>query len=215
MYDEHLAATIPFDDPRTRRAASERPGGFDQERIENAVREILLAIGEDPGREGLMETPQRVARAYRELFDGLEQDPAGILARTFEHESSDLVTLQGIEFFSFCEHHLLPFFGTMSIAYKPDNGRVVGLSKLARLVDIYAKRPQMQERLTSQVADALMKHLQPAGVTVTATSEHLCMKARGIAKHQPAMTTVAHRGLMIDDDALRHEVLSVLSQPIR
>ncbi len=125
------------------------------------------------------------------------------------------MTLQGVEFFSVCEHHLLPFFGTMSIAYLPGTGRVVGLSKLARLVDVYARRPQMQERLTAQVADALMEHLDCAGVTVMATSEHLCMKARGVAKHQPEMTTVAHRGQMADDKGTRDEVLALLRQSQR
>jgi GTP cyclohydrolase I len=182
----------------------------DQPRIAAAVREILLALGEDPEREGLLDTPKRVAKAYSELFGGLRQDPSEVLARTFDQPSSDLVTLRDIEFFSFCEHHLLPFFGQASIAYLPANGRVVGLSKLARLVEVYARRPQMQERITAQVADAMMEHLDPVGVTVMVHSEHLCMKARGVAKHEPVMTTVAHRGAFATDGDLRREVLDVL-----
>ena len=188
------------------------PPAIDRPRIEAAVREILLALGEDPEREGLVDTPRRVAKAYAELFGGLQQRPEEVLARTFEQPSSDLVTLRDIEFFSFCEHHLLPFFGKASIAYLPADGRVVGLSKLARLVEVFARRPQMQERVTRQGADAVMQPLEPAGVTVMVHSEHLCMKARGVAKHEPVMTTVAHRGAFADDPALRREVLDVLNR---
>ncbi len=155
---------------------------IDHPRIERAVREILFAIGEDPDREGLLETPARVARAWEEIVGGLRQDAGDHLARTFAHEGGDLVVLRDIEFWSLCEHHLLPFSGRAHVAYRPGNGRVVGLSKLARTVDVYARRPQLQERLTAQVADALMEHLDPEGVSVIVEAEHLCMRMRGAAK---------------------------------
>lgn len=186
--------------------------GIDQPRVERAVRELLFAIGEDPDREGLLDTPNRVARAYSELFAGLEQDPAEILGRTFDQPSGDLVSLRNIQFFSFCEHHLLPFYGRASIAYLPSGGKVVGLSKLARLVEVYARRPQLQERLTSQIADALMEHLDAEGASVMVHAEHLCMKARGVAKDGAEMTTTAHRGRMADERELRTEVLGLLDR---
>ena len=186
------------------------PSTFDRARLERAVREMLLAIGEDPNRDGLVETPARVARAWQELFAGLLEDPGVHLARTFEQESEDLVTLSDIEFTSFCEHHLLPVFGRAHIAYLPSQRRVVGLSKLARTVEVFARRPQLQERLTAQIADALMEHLEPEGALVVVEAEHMCMKMRGVRKQQPRMKTLAARGRMRDDARLRQETLLLL-----
>jgi len=174
------------------------------------VRELLLAIGENPDREGLLETPARVARAYRELFAGMREDAAVHLARTFEQESGDLVTLSDIEFASFCEHHLLPVFGRAHVAYLPADRRVVGLSKLARTVEVFARRPQLQERMNAQIADALMEHLAPRGALVVVEAEHMCMKMRGVRKENPVMRTVAARGVFASDAALRLETLALL-----
>ncbi|MEO7974917.1 MAG: GTP cyclohydrolase I FolE [Thermoanaerobaculia bacterium] len=174
------------------------------------MREMLFAIGEDPSREGLVETPARVARAWQELFAGLNEDPGVHLARTFEQESEDLVTLSDIEFTSFCEHHLLPVFGRAHIAYLPSQRRVVGLSKLARTVEVFARRPQLQERMTAQIADALMEHLAPEGALVVIEAEHMCMKMRGVRKQQSVMKTLAARGRMRDDARLRQETLLLL-----
>jgi GTP cyclohydrolase I len=182
----------------------------DRPRLERAVREMLLAIGEDPTREGLVDTPARVARAWQELFSGLGEQAGVHLARTFVQESEDLVTLSDIEFTSFCEHHLLPVFGRAHIAYLPSRRRVVGLSKLARTVEVFARRPQLQERMTAQIADALMEHLEPEGALVVIEAEHMCMKMRGVRKQQPVMKTLAARGRMRDDDGLRQETLLLL-----
>ena len=152
---------------------------IDEPRIREAVREILLAIGEDPDRDGLKETPARVARAYGELFSGLRQDPAEILATTFDIDHEELVLVRDIGLTSCCEHHLLPFTGVAHVGYIPRQGKVTGLSKLARLVDVYARRPQVQERLTSQVADALVDHLGARGVIVVVEAEHMCMTMHG------------------------------------
>jgi GTP cyclohydrolase I len=186
--------------------------GVDRERIARAVREILIAVGEDPDREGLIETPARVARAYAETFAGLREDAATHLARTFEHEASgdDVVMLRNIEFSSMCEHHLAPFLGRAHIAYLPSGGRVTGLSKLARTVDVFARRPQLQERLTAQIADALVEHLQPRGVAVLIEGEHLCMRVRGARKADAKMVTTAMRGAYSDDRELRREVFGLL-----
>jgi transforming growth factor-beta-induced protein len=186
--------------------------GIDTARIEHAVREILLAIGEDPDRDGLTETPKRVARAYREIFAGLEQDPAAYLERVFDQESRGVVVVRRINFFSVCEHHLLPFYGQAHIAYLPSNGRVVGLSKLARTVEVYARRPQVQERLTGQIADAIMSHLNPAGVCVLLEASHLCMAMRGVKKDESTTTTFAARGIFETDAAARAEVLTLISR---
>lgn len=183
---------------------------FDRERAERAVRELLCAIGENPDREGLLETPARVARAYRELFSGMHENAASHLARTFEQESGDLVTLSDIEFSSFCEHHLLPVFGRAHVAYLPADRRVVGLSKLARTVEVFARRPQLQERMNAQIADALMEHLVPRGALVVVEAEHMCMKMRGVRKENPVMRTVAARGLFATDSGLRLEALALL-----
>ena len=169
------------------------PAPIDTDRIEAAVREILLAIGEDPEREGLVRTPARVAGAYAELFAGLREDPRRHLAVTFDEQHRELVVLRDIPFASVCEHHLLPFTGHVHIGYVP-RGRVVGLSKLARLVEGYARRPQVQERLTSEIADVLMKELQPDGCGVVIEATHTCMTIRGIQKPGTTMITSAIRG---------------------
>ncbi len=184
----------------------------DLPRIERAVREILIAVGEDPDRDGLVETPARVARAYREIFAGLRETPDQHLGRVFEHRSSgdDLVMVRDIEFHSLCEHHLLPFHGTAQVAYLPDKGRVVGLSKIARTVDVFARRPQLQERLTADIADAIASHLGARGVAVIVRAEHMCMKMRGVGKHRPDMLTTAFRGLLERNASLRAEALSLL-----
>ena len=184
----------------------------DHDRIARAVREVLIAVGEDPDREGLIDTPSRVARAYAETFAGLREDAGVHLARTFEYEASgdDVVMLRNIEFASMCEHHLAPFLGRAHVAYLPSGGRVTGLSKLARTVDVFARRPQLQERLTSQIADALVEHLQPRGVAVLIEGEHLCMRVRGARKADAQMVTTAMRGVYTEDRELRREVLALL-----
>ena len=185
----------------TTAAGSAARAAIDQPRIERAVREILFAIGEDPSRDGIRDTPRRVAKAYAEVFGGLHQDASQHLARVFEQRGDELITVTGIGFFSMCEHHLLPFFGKAHVAYLPQGGRVVGLSKLARTVEVFARRPQLQERLTEQVADALMEHLDPAGCIVMVEAEHLCMKMRGVRTAESMMTTFVRRGVYRDDAA--------------
>jgi GTP cyclohydrolase I len=184
---------------------------FDQQKIENAIREIIIAIGEDPDRDGLQDTPARVARAYKEMFSGLYQRPEEVLATTFDLNHNELVIVKNIDIFSVCEHHLLPFVGKASVGYIPNNnGQITGLSKLARLIDVYAKRPQVQERLTSQVADALMRILKPQGVIVVIECEHFCMSMRGVTKPGSKTTTSVVRG-NLQDPALRHEALTLIS----
>ena len=185
---------------------------FDLPRIERAVREMLFAVGEDPDRDGLVETPRRVARAYAELLGGLREDPAQHLGRVFEHrtENDDLVLVRDIEFSSLCEHHLLPFNGTAQVAYLPAKGRVVGLSKIARTVDVFARRPQLQERLTADIADAISEHLEARAVAVVVCAEHLCLRMRGAAKRGADMVTTAFRGEFARNQALRAEVLGLL-----
>lgn len=194
-----------------------RPDGFshtpnfDQARAEAAVRELLLAAGEDPERDGLRDTPARVARAYRELFAGLYTDPDEVLSKTFDEAHEELVLVRDIPVYSQCEHHLLPFHGYAHIGYIPNSqGRVTGLSKLARLVDLYAKRPQVQERLTSQVADALARRLEPRGVIVVVDAEHLCMGMRGVRKAGSTTTTSAVRGIFRSSASSRSEALSLI-----
>ncbi|MDO5732052.1 GTP cyclohydrolase I FolE [Corynebacterium sphenisci] len=185
---------------------------FDQERAEAAVRELLLAVGEDPDREGLVETPARVARAYREVFAGLHVDPREVLDKTFDEDHQELVLVKDIPIYSTCEHHLVPFFGQAHIGYIPGaRGRVTGLSKLARLVDLYAKRPQVQERLTSQVADALVERLEPTSAIVVIECEHLCMAMRGIRKPGSRTVTSAVRGGFKSDARSRAEALSLIT----
>ena len=190
---------------------SETTGNFDQERAEAAVRELLYAVGEDPDREGLRDTPARVARAYKEVFAGLREEPTDVLERTFSEDHQELVLVRDIPIYSTCEHHLVPFFGNVHIGYIPGrNGDVTGLSKLARLADLYAKRPQVQERLTSQIADALMEKLQAQSVIVVIECEHLCMAMRGIRKPGAVTTTSAVRGGFQHNAASRAEVLSLI-----
>ena len=182
----------------------------DQARAEAAVRELLIAIGEDPDREGLVETPARVARAYGEFFAGLALDPAQVLSKTFEIEHEEMILVRDIEVYSMCEHHLVPFHGVAHVGYIPaKDGRVTGLSKLARLVEMYARRPQVQERLTTQVADALVTHLGAQGVIVVVECEHLCMSMRGIRKPGSRTITSAVRG-QLRDPATRAEAMSLL-----
>ena len=183
----------------------------DLPRIEAAVREILLAVGENPDREGLVETPARVARAYAEIFAGLRQNPEDVLVKTFDVDHEELILVRDIEVHSFCEHHLLPFIGVAHVAYIPArNGRVTGLSKIARLVDAYARRPQVQERLTTQVADAMMECLDARGVMVVVECEHMCMTLRGIRKSGARTITSAVRGIM-KDPATRAEAMGLIT----
>jgi GTP cyclohydrolase IA len=181
-------------------------------RIEKAVREILIAVGEDPDRDGLVRTPARVARAYAELFAGLRVDPRDVLRTTFEADHEELVLVRDIKVFSLCEHHLLPFKGVAHIGYIPaEDGRITGLSKLARLVEVYARRPQVQERLTSQIADQLADQLNARGVIVVIECEHLCMEMRGIRKAGARTLTSAVRGILKTDPKTRLEALSLIN----
>ena len=197
-------ATAPAPD------TNDSPAPVDQERLARAVRELLLAIGEDPEREGLLETPERVARAFAEMCSGLREDPAVHLGRVFQEGVEDVVVVRDIELHSLCEHHLLPFTGRAHIAYLPAGGRVVGLSKLARTVDVFARRPQVQERLTAQIADAISRHLAPRAVAVQVESEHFCMRMRGAKKSGASMITVAWRGEWKHDATARAEIAELL-----
>ena len=184
---------------------------FDQARAEAAVRELLIAVGEDPDREGLLDTPARVARSYREIFAGLYTDPDDVLTTMFDEQHDELVLVKDIPMYSTCEHHLVSFHGVAHVGYIPGvDGRVTGLSKLARVVDLYAKRPQVQERLTAQIADALMRKLSPRGAIVVIEAEHLCMAMRGIRKPGAATTTSAVRGQFKTDKASRAEALDLI-----
>lgn len=186
------------------------PAPIDLERAERAVREILLAIGEDPDREGLKETPGRVARSYVEIFAGMVQRPEDVLTTTFELGHEELILVRDIEVYSTCEHHLVPFHGVAHVGYIPGrDGRVTGLSKLARLVDVYARRPQVQERMTSQIADALLEHLKPLGVLVVIECEHLCMSMRGVRRPGSRTITSAVRG-QLRDPATRAEAMALV-----
>ncbi|OJV80761.1 MAG: GTP cyclohydrolase I FolE [Cellulomonas sp. 73-92] len=183
---------------------------YDAARVEAAISELLLAIGEDPTREGLRDTPARVARAYREMFAGLFMDPKDALTTTFDLGHQEMVLVRDIEVYSTCEHHLVPFHGVAHVGYIPGpDGRITGLSKLARLVDVYARRPQVQERLTTQIADALVEVLRPSGVIVVVDCEHLCMSMRGVRKPGSRTTTSAVRGQM-RDAATRAEAMSLV-----
>ncbi len=181
----------------------------DVERIERAVREILLAVGEDPGREGLKATPRRVANMYAELLEGMQHEPSEHLRSIFHEKYDEVVLLRDIPFFSICEHHMMPFIGTANVAYLPD-GKVLGVSKIARIVDCFAKRLQVQERLTAQVADFLMGNLKPKGVAVVIEASHSCMTIRGIRKPNSEMVTSALRGLFKTDPRSRAEVLGLM-----
>ncbi len=185
--------------------------GFDDARAEAAVRELLIAVGEDPNRQGLIETPARVARAYREMFAGLHTDPDEVLGTTFDEQHDEMVLVKDIPMYSTCEHHLVAFHGVAHVGYIPGvDGRVTGLSKVARVVDLYAKRPQVQERLTTQIADALMRKLDPRGTIVVIEAEHLCMAMRGIRKPGAITTTSAVRGQFKTDKASRAEALELI-----
>ena len=187
------------------------PHAYDAARAEAAVRELLLAVGEDPDRPVLRDTPGRVARAYAETFAGLWQDPSTVLATTFEEDHDELVLVKDIPMYSTCEHHLVPFHGVAHIGYIPGlDGRVTGLSKLARLVEVYARRPQVQERMTSQIADALNEVLKPRGVLVIIEAEHLCMAMRGIRKPGSTTVTSAVRGIFRDNASTRSEAMSLV-----
>jgi GTP cyclohydrolase IA len=187
-------------------------GGFDLPRIERAVREILAAIGEDPGRDGLRDTPARVARAMAEQFSGLLQVPADVLTTVFDADHEEMVLVRDIELYSTCEHHLVPFIGRAHVGYIPnEKGQITGLSKLARLVDVYARRPQVQERMTSQIADALMTTLEPRGVIVIIEAEHLCMSMRGVRKPGAKTVTSAVRGCFLSSESTRAEAMSLLT----
>jgi GTP cyclohydrolase I len=181
----------------------------DLERLAAAVREILQAIGENPDREGLRETPDRVARMYAELFAGLHDDPSAYLDAVFTEEYDELVVLRDIPFYSMCEHHLMPFIGVAHVCYLPD-GKIVGISKLARVVEAYARRPQVQERMTNQIADLLMHRLQAKGVAVILSATHSCMTCRGVRKPGSFMVTSALRGLCKSDARTRAEVIQLL-----
>ena len=202
---------------RTRRTGSAPRNGapeddVDRVRIEAAVREILLAVGEDPEREGLQETPARVARMYGELFRGLHGDPRQLLQKTFTQKYDEMVLERDIEFASICEHHLLPFLGKAHIAYLPA-GKIVGLSKLARVVEMLAHRPQVQERMTEELADLLMEELEPRGVGVILEAAHTCMTIRGVRKPGSICTTSAMRGVFRENQATRSELMALIYGP--
>ncbi|MEU8434370.1 GTP cyclohydrolase I FolE [Streptomyces sp. NPDC029216] len=185
-------------------------GEFDEKRAEAAVRELLIAVGEDPDREGLLETPARVARAYREIFAGLYQRPEDVLTTTFDLGHDEMVLVKDIEVMSSCEHHLVPFHGVAHVGYIPSSdGKITGLSKLARLVDVFARRPQVQERLTTQIADSLMEILDPRGCIVVIECEHMCMTMRGVRKPGAKTITSAVRG-QLRDPATRNEAMSLI-----
>ncbi|MDN4527626.1 GTP cyclohydrolase I FolE [Fictibacillus fluitans] len=183
---------------------------FDQAKIEQAVTMILEAIGEDPAREGLVDTPKRVAKMYQEVFQGLNQDPKEHFATIFGEDHEELVLVKDIPFYSMCEHHLVPFFGKAHIGYIPKGGKVTGLSKLARAVEAVTRRPQLQERITSTVADSLVETLNPHGVIVVVEAEHMCMTMRGVKKPGSKTVTSAVRGVFVNDAAARAEVLTFI-----
>ncbi|MCO6004265.1 GTP cyclohydrolase I FolE [Actinoallomurus purpureus] len=184
---------------------------IDHARVEKAVREILIAVGEDPDRDGLVDTPARVARAYAEQFAGLRQRPEDVLTTVFDADHDEMVLVKDIEVYSTCEHHLVPFHGVAHVGYTPNaRGQITGLSKLARLVDVYARRPQVQERMTSQIADALMGVLKPRGVIVVIEAEHLCMTMRGVRKPGAKTVTSAVRGDFRDSPSTRAEAMSLI-----
>ncbi|MBA3419358.1 MAG: GTP cyclohydrolase I FolE [Geodermatophilaceae bacterium] len=186
-------------------------GGVDIPRAEAAVRELLFAVGEDPDRPGLRDTPSRVARAYNEMFAGLYVDPENVLQTVFDEDHEELVIVKDIALFSTCEHHLVPFHGAAHVGYIPNTaGKITGLSKLARLVDLYARRPQVQERLTSQIADALVRRLEPRGAIVVIDAEHLCISMRGVRKPGSRTVTSAVRGSLRKNATTRAEAMSLI-----
>ncbi len=191
---------------------NDTPFSVDIPRIERAVREILLAIGENPDREGLLETPMRVARMYEELFAGLHLDVQDVIKVFHEKDHDEMVMVGDIPFYSMCEHHLLPFIGRTHVVYIPREGRIIGLSKIARIVDVMARKPQLQERLTSQIADTLVQAVHPMGVAVIVEAEHLCMTMRGIRKPGSMTVTSALRGLCKSDARSRSEALALINR---
>jgi GTP cyclohydrolase I len=182
------------------------------EQVEQAIRLLLEAVGEDPNREGLVDTPKRVAKMYAEVFSGLQQDPKEYFATIFSEDHEELVLIKDIPFYSMCEHHLVPFFGVAHVAYIPKNGKVTGLSKLARAVEAVASRPQLQERITSTVANAIMETLEPYGAMVVVEAEHMCMTMRGVKKPGSKTITSAVRGVFEKDATSRSEVLALISK---
>jgi GTP cyclohydrolase I len=191
-------------------SSEDRHGQFDADGVERAIRDLLIAIGEDPERDGLRDTPARVARSYAEVFRGLQQTPEEVLATTFDLGHDELVLVKDIELYSTCEHHLLPFHGVAHVGYVPNpDGRITGLSKLARLVDVFARRPQVQERLTTQIADALMGILEPLGAIVVVEAEHMCMSVRGVRQPSAKTVTSAVRGVL-QETASRAEAMSLI-----
>lgn len=184
---------------------------MDGDKIKSAIAEIIAAIGDDPRREGLEETPRRIAEMYGEIFSGIEADPVEVLSVGFEEGHQEMVILKDIPFYSMCEHHFLPFYGSVDVGYLP-NGRIVGISKIARAVDIIARRPQLQERLTTQIAETLANSLQPAGVGVVVRAEHLCVTMRGAKKPGATMITSAVRGCFQESEVTRAEFLSLISE---
>ena len=201
----------PADGRSSSQVGSLSPANVDLPRIEAAIREILIAIGEDPERNGLLDTPRRVARMYQEIFSGLHEDPGSHLSVMFEADHDEMVMVRDIAVYSVCEHHLVPWFGKAHLAYIPnDDGRITGLSKLARLVDGFSRRPQVQERLTTQVADCIESVLAPRGVLVVVEAEHMCMSMRGVRKPGTRTVTSAVRGLMRDSVAARSEAMSFI-----
>jgi GTP cyclohydrolase I len=212
MTRQHSDDVVSLIEDRSDNGRRATPGeGVDRDRIERAVRELLEAIGEDPGRDGLAGTPTRVANMYAEIFSGLHEDPDHHLNVTFEAGHDEMVMVRDIPLYSVCEHHLVPWIGHAHVAYIPnEDGRITGLSKLARLVDGYSRRPQVQERLTTQVADAVERVLQPRGVLVVVEAEHLCMAMRGVRKPGSMTVTSAVRGLFRDSEATRAEAMSFI-----
>lgn len=194
-------------------ALARQTAGIDKPAVVKAVHEILLAIGEDPSRDGLLRTPERVAEMFTEIFSGMNEDPKSVLDVTFEADHDEMIMVRDIDMFSVCEHHLVPFFGQAHVAYVPnESGRICGLSKLARLVDVLSRRPQVQERLTMQIADALEDALQPQGVLVVIEAEHLCMSMRGVRKPRSQTVTSAVRGSFRTSEATRAEAMGLIAR---
>jgi GTP cyclohydrolase IA len=212
MSDQSVADQFSFDQPQAEQLSPDSAAEpVDQARIQRAVREILIAVGEDPDRDGLADTPARVARMYAEQFAGLRQQPEDVLTTVFDSEHDEVVLVRDIEIYSMCEHHLVPFFGKAHIGYIPSvKGEITGLSKLARLADVYARRPQVQERMTTEIADALMRILEPRGVLVVLECEHLCMSMRGVRKPGATTVTSAVRGIFRKDARARAEAMSLI-----
>jgi GTP cyclohydrolase I len=212
MSDQSVTDQFSFDQSQAEQLSPDSAAEpVDQARIQRAVREILIAVGEDPDRDGLADTPARVARMYAEQFAGLRQQPEDVLTTVFDSEHDEVVLVRDIEIYSMCEHHLVPFFGKAHIGYIPSvKGEITGLSKLARLADVYARRPQVQERMTTEIADALMRILEPRGVLVVLECEHLCMSMRGVRKPGATTVTSAVRGIFRKDARARAEAMSLI-----